>query len=135
MKKNNLIFVYGSLRAASSHPMSTYFRRNSEFISKAYILGTLYDLGEYPGVVVRPDSLSRVYGELYRIKEKYYEEVIERLDYYEGYDPDIPDQSEFIRTTIHVFTDQGVCESQVYLYTFDNIQNEIESGDYFDRDK
>lgn len=70
------------------------------------IPGKLYDLGQYPGLVL--DSDAAVKGELYELPFgeldseglARFREVIAVLDAYEGYDPDNLDKSEYVRRYI-----------------------------------
>ena len=49
---NEYLFVYGTLLRQSQSPMSSLLLANSRFIDKAYIRGSLFDIGEYPGLVI-----------------------------------------------------------------------------------
>lgn len=46
--------------------------------------GRLYDLGRYPGVIRSPANGSRVFGELYELPPSEAQNVLRRLDRYEG---------------------------------------------------
>lgn len=76
-KKNNLIFVYGTLKSGHCRH---YLLRDSKFKGEYVAWGyKLLDAGEFP-VMIKGDGV--VYGELYEVDE----DVMEVLDYIEtGY--------------------------------------------------
>ena len=79
-----LLFVYGTLKRDSRgkrHPLL----RDARFVTLASMLGSLYDLGPYPGVV-RDSKTRRVFGELYEIPGTIAERSLDALDWYEGRD-------------------------------------------------
>ena len=49
------LFVYGTLRDDPAHDMFHVLAANAELIGEATVAGRLYDLGEYPGLVLIPD--------------------------------------------------------------------------------
>lgn len=60
------------------------------------IHGSLYDLGEFPGLVL---GSGVVVAELFKIRDS---SVLSRLDKYEEYDPAKPEQSLFQRTILQL---------------------------------
>ncbi|MBU1190513.1 MAG: gamma-glutamylcyclotransferase [Gammaproteobacteria bacterium] len=72
------------------------------------IPGKLYDLGQYPGLMI--DSDAAVKGELYELPfgefnsegHARFREAIAALDAYEGYDPDNLNESEYVRRCIRL---------------------------------
>lgn len=58
----DLLFVYGTLRAACRSAMGCEQRqilaRESRLIGPGWVRGRLFDLGEYPGLVLAPDHAS-----------------------------------------------------------------------------
>jgi gamma-glutamylcyclotransferase (GGCT)/AIG2-like uncharacterized protein YtfP len=61
----DLVFVYGSLRRDCERPMSVRFP-DSIFVADVKVKGSLYDLGEFPGLQL-DGSDSLVAGELYQV--------------------------------------------------------------------
>ncbi len=55
----------------------------------------LYDLGGYPGAVPDAGAKSRIAGIVMELPED--ENMLARLDAYEGFDPKSPDTSEYVR--------------------------------------
>jgi gamma-glutamylcyclotransferase (GGCT)/AIG2-like uncharacterized protein YtfP len=76
------LFVYGTLRSRA--PMHGLLAGDVQALGPARIRARLLDLGAFPGLVAasRPDEW--VQGELYAIEAALAEELLERLDRYEG---------------------------------------------------
>src|SRR5690242_14359920 len=64
-----LLFVYGTLRAASGHPMHTRLRAEADFMGAGTFRGRLYDVGTFPGAVASRSNAERVSGEIYRLRD------------------------------------------------------------------
>lgn len=76
------IFVYGTLRRQSTHPMAVLLTQHARFVGPATMAGRLYDLGRYPGMVEPRGPGDRVHGDLYDLSPD--AELLERLDRYEN---------------------------------------------------
>src|ERR1700730_7452130 len=74
----HLVFVYGTLRSGSPQSMSLRFP-TSKFIADAKVSGSLYDLGAYPGLLVK-ESKSNVTGEVYEVDDQ----LLHELDAFES---------------------------------------------------
>lgn len=124
------IFVYGSLRKGFSSPARGVLDDHTEFFGEATFPGKLYQIDWYPGVVPsdQPDDL--VYGEVYEIIDR--EEVLSKLDRYEGCSDVDPTPHVFIRKKMPVQLKKGgELMAWVYLYALpvdDKVH--IPSGDY-----
>ena len=57
--------------------------------------GVLYDLGDYPGARLDASSEQRIIGWVYRLPED--AGVLQELDRYEGFNPEAPEKSLFLR--------------------------------------
>ena len=78
-----LVFVYGSLLQndqESHHLLEDH--SDSECLGPASTLGSLYDLGDYPGLV---KSVGTVYGELYRLSEDRAVSALDEWEAFHGY--------------------------------------------------
>jgi gamma-glutamylcyclotransferase (GGCT)/AIG2-like uncharacterized protein YtfP len=73
-----LLFVYGTLMS-SDEEMSDFLKNGARFLGKGVVKGRMYDLGEFPGIVV--DQSGKIHGEVYEITRP---EIWESLDRYEG---------------------------------------------------
>jgi gamma-glutamylcyclotransferase (GGCT)/AIG2-like uncharacterized protein YtfP len=76
------VFVYGSLKQGYYNDRPFYVERRVN-VEKAIVVGTLYDLGHYPGLDLNGRGLTR--GEIHTYPDEVAEEVVERLDSLEGY--------------------------------------------------
>lgn len=63
----HLIFIYGSLRRGCENEIARTFP-GASFVSQASVNGALYDLGDYPALVL-DDAGEKVMGEIYEIDE------------------------------------------------------------------
>ena len=76
-----LLFVYGTLRAASGHPMHQRLSAEAEFVGAGTFRGKLYDLGAFPGAIASHRNADRVRGEIYRLSDP--ARTLRALDAYE----------------------------------------------------
>lgn len=123
------IFVYGSLRKGFSSPAREVLDNHTEFINKARFQGKLFKIDWYPGVVPSEDEDDIVYGEVYKIINR--EEVLSKLDHYEGCSPSDPKPHAFVRKEMPVVLNNKEITAWIYLFDLpvdDMIQ--IRSGDY-----
>ena len=125
------LFVYGTLRARSGHPMARWLAAQARRIGAATVSGALYDLGSYPGLV--PDEAADVHGDVFELAEPH--RLLPRLDAYEGFDPEALEASLFRREPRPVRLDDARrLTAWVYLYNRPiRGARPIPSGDYFDR--
>lgn len=72
------VFVYGTLRSGNARSMSFRFP-NSKFVAEAKVNGSLYDLGDFPGLLL-DESNSLVLGEVYEVND----EILHELDEFEA---------------------------------------------------
>jgi gamma-glutamylcyclotransferase (GGCT)/AIG2-like uncharacterized protein YtfP len=80
------LFVYGTLRSESPHPMARRLRSGAKLIGKASAAGALYDLGYYPGATFAPGHKTRVLGEVFIVHSA--SRLKTALDLYEGAETD-----------------------------------------------
>jgi gamma-glutamylcyclotransferase (GGCT)/AIG2-like uncharacterized protein YtfP len=76
------LFVYGTLKRGGPAGARSLLGK-ARIVAPASIGGTLYDLGEYPGLV-RDSRNDRVRGELYELEADRADDVLRDLDRYEG---------------------------------------------------
>jgi gamma-glutamylcyclotransferase (GGCT)/AIG2-like uncharacterized protein YtfP len=72
------IFVYGTLK--TGHGANSFLQNRAEFIGEDTIIGTLYNLGAFPGF--KAVGTETVSGEIWEITD---EKLPAMLDNYEGY--------------------------------------------------
>lgn len=108
------LFVYGSLRPASPHPMARWLARRSRSLGRAWVAGKLYALPGYPALVDAGEPDAHVWGELLALDRP--RAVLAELDRYEQAGPAFPNP-EFRRVLRPVQADgAGEVRAWVYLY-------------------
>ena len=96
------LFVYGTLRPGSSHPLATRLQRQARLIGRANACGTLYDLGGCPGALFQAGTKGRILGELFALGNA--SRLLELLDAYERVSDTAPD---YARLLIEVSLERG----------------------------
>jgi len=100
------VYVYGTLRPGKGLTVD--------------VPGLLYDLGSYPGAVLEGPGFNRSFKAEPVIVD---DEMLKRLDAYEGYRPDSPENSLYLR--------QPFNNGWIYTYNYDLVgRRVIESGDW-----
>ena len=92
------LFVYGTLSSQSAGKRHRLLRK-ARCVAKASMVGELYDLGRYPGVVRNGRTRRRVFGELYELPDVALPRALEELDRYEG--------PEFARKRVYLTLGDG----------------------------
>lgn len=87
MKKDDLLFVYGTLRVGQSADLSDgRYSDGVEYVDSDVINGKIFDLGWFPGAKVTPGHFDTgapsIIGDVFRLTD---DAIIPRLDGYEGY--------------------------------------------------
>lgn len=131
-ENSDYLFVYGTLRRPGANTAHRALRRHATIVSAAYLRGSLFDLGPYPGAVPGAAEERLVKGDLYRMWDR--RALLPELDAYEGCGNQDPAPSEFKREIVAVAQDEGSrIPAWAYLYTRStNGLVRIESGDYLD---
>ncbi len=99
------IFVYGTLKRGHKNPAAKWFHERAEFVTTARTVGSLIDLGEYPGFLLEGDS--EIKGEVFKFKSP---EVLAFLDKYEAVE-------EGLYKRVKLPCIQGIKDVWVYVYT------------------
>jgi gamma-glutamylcyclotransferase (GGCT)/AIG2-like uncharacterized protein YtfP len=122
------VFVYGTLMAGFDRRRRAGIDTRMRFVGRGWIAAALYDLGLFPAAVPAPDR--RVAGEVYEVVDD--PSVLAKLDEIEGYRPNDPDTSLYVRAQTTVTLENGAQDSAwVYFYNAPLGQGQlIESGDY-----
>jgi gamma-glutamylcyclotransferase (GGCT)/AIG2-like uncharacterized protein YtfP len=121
------LFVYGTLRAGSAHPMAHRLRVGAKHVGRGSAPGLLYDFGDHPGAVFDPGARYRVIGDVYELKAG--PRLLTDLDRYEGFTGS--DDDWFHRITIDVTLDTGG-KLQAWAYALVKVPRArlIGSGDF-----
>jgi gamma-glutamylcyclotransferase (GGCT)/AIG2-like uncharacterized protein YtfP len=102
------IAFYGSLRRSFGVQQRLGIHSRLRYLRPCLLRGRLYDLGAYPALLPG-DGLVR--AELY---EPLYDRLIGFLDEFEGYDPQRPKQSQYLRRLVELIEPRVA--AWVYLY-------------------
>ncbi|HKK75083.1 MAG TPA: gamma-glutamylcyclotransferase family protein [Saprospiraceae bacterium] len=126
--QSDYIFVYGSLMATVRSRVARTFHEQAEFVGAGQIQGILYDLGQYPGLILSAEE-HYVQGHVFRLLNK--DTLLPFLDEYEGLIPEQPELSEYRREIAQVkISDQPY---HCWMYLYNQSTNDlplIESGNY-----
>ena len=110
------IFVYGALRDDPHHGMYHVLARSAAFAGDGSVNARLYDLGEYPGIVMSSSHEDIVIGEVYELDPNDAPSVLRVLDDYEGLGPNDPAPHEYRRTVVQVrLTDGRIVPAWAYV--------------------
>jgi gamma-glutamylcyclotransferase (GGCT)/AIG2-like uncharacterized protein YtfP len=117
--------VYGTLRpglALPEQPPELALMLSDR--GPCVLAGVLHDLGAYPGLRT---GAGRVIGQLYQLDDP--ASVFEILDVYEGFDPQAPEHSLYVRQQVPLLEPSLV--AWVYLYNREpDPMSVISSGDW-----
>ena len=91
-------------------------------VSQGFVYGEVFELNGYPGAVPDPASKNRIAGTVLELPED--ESVLRQLDAYEGYDPAVPETSEFVRVRITVALSGGGAIECGYIATTESDKRE-----------
>ena len=79
------IFVYGTLRSESDHPMARRLCAQARLVGKGSVSGRLYDCGWYPAAMFDDSETRRIVGDVFALKLG--AKLLAELDDYEAGDP------------------------------------------------
>lgn len=108
MSERFRLFVYGHLRRGQVGYERLGLAQHVQWLGEAQVHGRLYDLGDYPGLVLEGEG--RVQGELLAFNDPV---LWASLDEYEDCDPENPDASEYRRVEIELL---GAGRAWTYVY-------------------
>lgn len=123
------LFVYGTLRPPTGHPMAVFLAERARLVGAARSPGRLFHLGPYPGMLPPEKDGDWVSGEVYELPEA--ESLLATLDEYEACHESDP---LFRRAVSTAETADGQRFAVwVYYYTRPVRESQrIASGDYLD---
>jgi gamma-glutamylcyclotransferase (GGCT)/AIG2-like uncharacterized protein YtfP len=103
------LFVYGHLRRGQVGHERLRLAQHTQWLGEARIHGRLYDLGDYPGLILGGEDVVR--GEVIGFDDA---TLWALLDAYEEYDPNQPETSEYRRVEADFLNDSG----PAWVYVF-----------------
>lgn len=112
--------------------MSEFVKQHSEFYSKGYFYGALYNIGTYPAAILGSEPTRKVYGEIVVVAD--IDSFFSVIDDYEEVGETFLQPNEYIRKKIPVYLNSGEqIEAWVYLYNHSlDSAEQIPSGNYYD---
>ncbi len=116
------LLVYGTLRSFSQNKHAQMLRQQAEFLGAATVQGRLYQISNYPGLILSDNRDDHVTGEIYRLREPAL--TLAELDEYEG--------AEYQRVLTDARLDSGQT-TRVWVYVYRPPVDEtkrIKSGDF-----
>jgi len=124
----NKILVYGTLRVGNGAYFGFGLNKSTRHLGTVRVPGSMYHLGGFPGILLDGD-LDGFWADVLEVTdEDAVADVLYRLDGYEGYRPDSPDNSLYIRREIEI-EDHGMA----YIYEINrdmSTRTRIEGGDW-----
>jgi gamma-glutamylcyclotransferase (GGCT)/AIG2-like uncharacterized protein YtfP len=122
------VFFYGTLMSGFERRTRLGMDDRLRARGRGTIQGQLFDLGLYPAAV--PSAEGRVHGEVFEVDDA--APVLSALDDIEGYEPDSPDTSLYVRRAVTATLDDGTrLDAWAYFYNAPLGQAPaISSGDY-----
>jgi gamma-glutamylcyclotransferase (GGCT)/AIG2-like uncharacterized protein YtfP len=106
--------------------------RYSRYLAHGSVEAELYDLGDYPGIVLSPGRQSRALGEVYALNSKRTDEIWPVLDAYEGCGANDPEPHEYRRERVQV-TLSGGSKLDAWAYVLQHVPEtavRVLGGDY-----
>ena len=82
MMNTDYLFVYGTLRNNYDLKLKGQVSKDMEYIGKAKVEASLYDLGKYPGAIREKSNKNEVVGDVFLINNS--DRIFRILDKYEG---------------------------------------------------
>ncbi|MCF8708886.1 gamma-glutamylcyclotransferase family protein [Rhizorhapis sp. SPR117] len=114
MTDPDLLFVYGSLRRSSDHPMAATLASGADYVGTATTQGALYRIDWYPGLVRTDDPGSVVNGDLFHLHSP--ENLLPLLDDYEECTNRFPQPHEYRREVTMVRCNGMNLSAWAYYY-------------------
>ena len=112
---SDLLFAYGTLRPGHAPTEIAAAVSRLRPVEHGFIRGRLLELDGYPGVVLDPSVGEKIPGTIFQLPED--GDLLPQLDAYEGFDPDDPAGSLFVRQVHPVQLESGD-EAQCWIYLY-----------------
>lgn len=128
---SEFLFIYGSLLNDLQHPLHRLLDEQALYLGRARVTGSLYDLGEYPGLIISPEASTRVWGEVYRFRNPH--PLLDELDVYEAYRPGKMRSGEYRRRRVVARLMRGGGRVRAWVYVYQGPihgRTPIRGGDY-----
>jgi gamma-glutamylcyclotransferase (GGCT)/AIG2-like uncharacterized protein YtfP len=113
--RGQYLFVYGTLQPGRAPAEIAPTVRRLSPVGDGFVRGHLYDLGEYPGIVL-DETGEKITGKIFRLPQE--PEVLKRLDEYEEFDAAQPEGSLFVRKEWPVTRKNGSKKLICWVYVY-----------------
>ena len=127
---NKYLFVYGTLMKKYSGHKPIYLEKYGKYVSEGFIQGRLYEIDNYPGLILSNNSNDKVYGEIFLLDD--FTASIHKLDEYEDYFQDDLENSLYVRQEEEINIKEGETK-KAWVFIFNKEVDEkkrIISGNY-----
>jgi gamma-glutamylcyclotransferase (GGCT)/AIG2-like uncharacterized protein YtfP len=124
------LFIYGTLLPALAPAHLRDLVGQLRARGRGHVRGRLHDLGPYPAGVLDPSAATQVAGMVFRLPDE--PAVLSQLDEYEGFDPQDPAGSLFLRVPVAVTLADG-SELRCWMYVYNHDPGDaplVPDGDY-----
>lgn len=108
VRPGDLFAFYGSLRRGLPTLVRLGIAKRLHHLSDCIISGTLFDLGDFPGLI---EGEGTVAGDLFRLSDV---RAVQALDRFEGFDQRRADHSHFVRKKVRLIRPDEL--AWVYFY-------------------
>jgi gamma-glutamylcyclotransferase (GGCT)/AIG2-like uncharacterized protein YtfP len=113
--EREFLFVYGTLQPGFAPPEMEPVVARMRVVGEGFVLGRLYSLGRFPGLVMDAGSGLKVFGVVMELPED--RNILAALDAYEEFYADEPKRSQFLRVQCAVSLHSGRSVAcWVYVY-------------------
>lgn len=109
------LFVYGSLRKGFAPPEIAETAERLKLVGEGFVYGSLYDLDDYYALVLSGED--EIFGQILELPDD--DEVLRKLDEYEGFDPNNLEKSVFLRKKTTAYLGDKNLETWIYAYNKD----------------
>lgn len=106
------LFAYGTLRKDFAPPEIAEIAEKLRFVGEGFVCGSIQEIGEYTSV--NPGSKGKVFGHIFELPDD--DEILQKLDEYEGYLPENPSESFYLRKESPVFINDKEIICWIYQY-------------------
>ncbi len=130
---SEFLFAYGTLQPGCAPAKVGALAAKLRAVGKGSVRGKLYDLGGYPGAVPDARAAAKIAGTVMELPED--AAYLAQLDAYEGYDPQAPETSEYVRVR-QVVELEGGGAMECWMYRYNrkpDEQRRIASGNWLKR--
>jgi gamma-glutamylcyclotransferase (GGCT)/AIG2-like uncharacterized protein YtfP len=129
------LFAYGTLQPGLAPKSMAGLVARLRVIGTGFVCGVLYNLGRYPGAIADAGAAGRISGVVLELPDD--PAILLALDEFEGFDPQSPGNSEFVRERQRVELATGeTLECWFYRYNREVEERwQIVSGDWRSGDR